>query len=628
LWALDKGFKVFPLIENGKIPALDAWQHWAENSSIDKVEEFAAARPNCNWGLYCGASGLTVIDVDTKEGKVGLESLKEVQAGNSVLPRTTVASTPTGGYHIYYKGQCPSSVSALAKDIDTRGEGGYVVLPYSKINGKAYEIAQADPIVPLPIWVLTTVKKNKKEKKNLSDGEMIETGERNNFLASFAGTMRERGASQQVILDALLTMNATQLSEPLPEHDVKTIAHSISRYEPEHAKVASEFAKPVKVMAITGDKVDFSALKPRDWVMKDRYVGGIVSALIAPGGAGKSTVSLLDALAVCTGRPLSGFPVKKKGNVWLYNTEDPLGELELRLAAMCTAHSVTQEERAGLHLTSGRDVPLVLAKKGKNGITVNEEAIKSAIDYIREQEIVLMIVDPFVRSHEVDENDNMQIDKVIWCFQKIMDATGCAICVVHHTNKGVYNVTSPEEKMHTGRGASALVYATRITHVLTPMKEEEARNFGVPEARRRWYVRLDNAKANLQAPAEKAHWYEKIGVDLLIGEQVGAIRPSDIATRAAKIEADEEARRRVDVAQGLATCGKAFPMSLSDAYKALKEHPTMGQLFAKRKHVKSGVRFLADLLGNAPVTHGEFKFSYVRRDDLKVKQWVVAERII
>jgi len=73
LWAIAQGFKVFPLVENGKLPAIKDWQEWAENSTVDKVTEFSSARPNCNWGLYCGASGLTVIDVDTKEGKVGLQ---------------------------------------------------------------------------------------------------------------------------------------------------------------------------------------------------------------------------------------------------------------------------------------------------------------------------------------------------------------------------------------------------------------------------------------------------------------------------------------------------------------------------------------------------------------------------
>ena len=627
IWALEQGFKVFPLVEGGKVPAVDGWQEWAANSNADTVTEFASERPNCNWGVYCGASGITVIDVDNKGDKNGADTLTELQKQQGNLPPTTVVTTPSGGYHIYYKGEAPTSVDGLGSGLDTRGIGGYVVAPFSVINGKQYQFSLALEIPQIPAWVVGKLREAKKEKKNLEDGEMIKTGERNNFLASVAGTMRERGASRETILSALLTMNRTQLEEPLPETDIHTIADSIARYKPTDAVVASEFAKPVKLMAITGDKIDFGALKPRPWVMQDRYVGGIVSAVIAPGGVGKSTVALLDALAVCTGKPLTGFEVKKKGNVWLYNTEDPLGELELRLAAMCVTHNVTPEERAGLHLTSGRDVPLILAKKGKNGIAVNEEAIKAAIDYIKQQNIVLLIVDPFVRSHEVDENDNMQIDKVIWCFQRIMDATGCAVCVVHHTNKSAYNVTSPEEKMHTGRGASSLVYAARIAHVLTPMKEEEATKFSIPQSRRRWYVRLDNAKANLQAPAESARWFEKVSVDLMIGESVGAIRPSNVNKVMEALEEAERQRRRLDLAKALYEAGLTFPITLSDAYKGLCKHPTFAELMDGKKSERRGTDYIRALMEHDSLDYNKFRFTYVHRDDTKAKRWIVAEKI-
>jgi len=626
LWAIAQGFKVFPLVENGKLPAIKDWQEWAENSTVDKVTEFSSARPNCNWGLYCGASGLTVIDVDTKEGKVGLQSLDVLQSKHGSLPPTTVVITPTRGYHIYYKGECPSSVSTLAKDIDTRGVGGYVVLPFSVIDGKTYDLYREAPMPHLPNWVVSGVRAGRKEKKNLADGEMIETGERNNFLASFAGSMRERGASRYTILAALEVMNRTQLEEPLSDSELRVIADSISRYEPDQAVVASEFAKPVKVMAVTGDKVDFGAIKPRPWIMKDRYVGGIVSAIIAPGGAGKSTVALLDALAICTGKPLTGFDVMQQGNVWLYNTEDPIGELELRLAAMCVAHDITPKERAKLHITSGRDMPLVLAKKGKNGIAINEEAIKSAIAYIKDQDIKLLIVDPFVRSHEVDENDNMQIDKVIWCFQKIMDATGCAVCVVHHTNKSVYNASSIEEKMHSGRGASSLVYAARIAHVITTMREEDANRFNISEARRGWYIRLDNAKANLQAPAEKAIWFEKIGVDLMIGETVGAVKLANVTAVAEAFEAAERQRRRLDLGKALTTCGINYPSPIQDAYKKILANPKTAPLFQKRKSDRRAHEYLIELLKDEPLKYGGFIFTFLFREDMKVKNWIVADR--
>ena len=66
------------------------------------------------------------------------------------------------------------------------------------------------------------------------------------------------------------------------------------------------------------------------------------------------------------------------------------------------------------------------------------------------------------------------------------------------------------------------------------MSTNEALNLGIGEERRRWYVRLDNAKGNLSPPAEHATWFERVSVEtpngtLNIGEgdHVGVLAPWD-----------------------------------------------------------------------------------------------------
>jgi hypothetical protein len=57
-------------------------------------------------------------------------------------------------------------------------------------------------------------------------------GDRNKTLASLAGSMRRRGASEAAIFAALMEENKTRFYPPLEEDEVRGVAHSVMRYEP------------------------------------------------------------------------------------------------------------------------------------------------------------------------------------------------------------------------------------------------------------------------------------------------------------------------------------------------------------------------------------------------------------
>jgi hypothetical protein len=62
--------------------------------------------------------------------------------------------------------------------------------------------------------------------------ERIPYGQRDDTLASLAGTMRRRGMSEDAILAALREENAAKCDPPLPEEDLRRIAHSVAGYRP------------------------------------------------------------------------------------------------------------------------------------------------------------------------------------------------------------------------------------------------------------------------------------------------------------------------------------------------------------------------------------------------------------
>jgi hypothetical protein len=137
-----------------------------------------------------------------------------------------------------------------------------------------------------------------------------------------------------------------------------------------------------------------------------------------------------------------------------------------------------------------------------------------------EREIDVLIVDPFVSSHTVSENDNMAIDLVAKQWGAIADACNCSINLVHHVRKQNGEAATAD----SARGASSLIGAARSVLVYNRMTKDEADKAGVPPEQARYHFRVDNDKANL-APPESADWYRMNNVDLDNGDAVGVACP-------------------------------------------------------------------------------------------------------
>src|SRR3954466_12859112 len=85
---------------------------------------------------------------------------------------------------------------------------------------------------------------------------------------------------------------------------------------------------------------DPTKIPPRQWLYGTQLLRGFVSVLVAPGGTGKSAYAMAVATAVASGRPILGEHIFARVNVAVLNLEDPLHELDRRLAAICMRHRV------------------------------------------------------------------------------------------------------------------------------------------------------------------------------------------------------------------------------------------------------------------------------------------------
>lgn len=125
---------------------------------------------NCNVGVLCNSSlpdgrRLHVIDVDTKNGKEGLETLEQLKQ-RGLNTDTLTVRTPSGGIHLYYGApadwpELGNSEQKLGPGVDTRGYHGYVVGPGSVVGNKPYELVRNGQIATLEPWMLELLQSRK-----------------------------------------------------------------------------------------------------------------------------------------------------------------------------------------------------------------------------------------------------------------------------------------------------------------------------------------------------------------------------------------------------------------------------------------------------------------------------------
>jgi hypothetical protein len=270
--------------------------------------------------------------------------------------------------------------------------------------------------------------------------------------------------------------------------------------------------KPV-IHATPFSWIDPVLIPKREWLYGRHLIRGFLSTTIAPGGFGKSSLIVTEALSMVTGRSLLGDQPTGQLRVWQVNLEDPEDELRRRVTAAAVHHRISPEDIADrLFLDSGRRANMVIATESRDGIEIAAPIVEAIKAEIIANGIDVLQVDPFVACHAVAENDNTKIAAVAREWATIAEATNCAIDLVHHARKtGGGHAFTVED----ARGATALIAAVRSARVLNAMSKEEAERADVDNPTS--YFNAASGKANLAPRGDKATWYRIVGVPLWNG---------------------------------------------------------------------------------------------------------------
>ena len=180
----------------------------------------------------------------------------------------------------------------------------------------------------------------------------------------------------------------------------------------------------------------------------------------------KSFLALDIAVAVASGAPcLRRFPVARTGRVLLFAAEDALGVVRCRLDGICAA--------AGVDLAA-LDLDVITAPSLRIDNLDDQARLADTIAALRP---TLLILDPFVRLHRIDENVCSEVAPLLAYLRDLQRRFALAILVVHHARKGAGRVRAGQAL----RGSSefhawidSAIYLRRTDDELTLTVEHRA----------------------------------------------------------------------------------------------------------------------------------------------------------
>lgn len=309
---------------------------------------------------------------------------------------------------------------------------------------------------------------------------------------------------------------------------------------------------PAQIKATPYQWRDPETIPLRPWIFGRWLLRRTVAATVAPGGVGKTTFLAGAALSLVTGRELLGKTVwDGPQKVWIWNLEDGLEDMERSIQAAALHHGLRREDVEGrLFVDCAMEgAGLCTAIDGSDGFKLIAPVYEQITAEIIKRGIDVLVIDPFVSSHAIEENANSLIDKVAKAWARVAHDANCVVVLVHHTSKqGAGNVTA-----HSSRGAVALTDATRSALVLNRMEEKKAQELGFDDSERKRYFSVGDDKHN-RAPAEKADWFYLASVSLGNGpnggDSVGVAVPAKLPDPFEDITVDHLRAVQSKVAEG------------------------------------------------------------------------------
>ena len=163
----------------------------------------------------------------------------------------------------------------------------------------------------------------------------------------------------------------------------------------------------------------------RRWLIDGLWADQAVGIVGGEPKCCKSFLALDMAVAVASGGAcLRRFRSAQPGRVLLFAAEDALHVVRRRLDGICHA--------AGVTLT-GLDLHVITAPTLRLDVASDRERLTDTIAALKPR---LLVLDPFVRLHRIDENTAAEVAPLLAYLRELQRRFQLAVVVVHHARKG------------------------------------------------------------------------------------------------------------------------------------------------------------------------------------------------
>jgi hypothetical protein len=421
------------------------------------------------WGIDCGKSGLVVLDVDIKNNKDGRKALANLPP----LPETYTVKTKSGGFHYYYKGKGRNTVSVLGEALDTKSEGGMVVL---------YEdVVCAAKMAPVPEWIAEKTKPVQVESS--ATVSLIEVDQPCNISAAadyarqaapaiagaggdahtlkIAMRLKDMGVSEEMAFEILLGEWNDRCEPPWDADKLECKirnAYTYGRAAPgsqtrEHSLLVSGmqaedvFAGTVATVEETKPRMALNIIPASQWsattplpsdpILKGFFDIGDVACVIGAAKSYKTWFVLQMAACIASGRPFLGIQTEKPRKSLFIQFEVKADHFHRRFKTLLHGLGLT-EPLDNLGFINGR------------GLDIKMSQIAEAV---RAWGAEVIFLDPLYMLIQGEENSATDLKILLKQFAAIANDAGAAIVFTHHDGKGV---AGDRKTVDRGSGSSVL----------------------------------------------------------------------------------------------------------------------------------------------------------------------------
>lgn len=455
------------------------WTAWQERATSDPeviARWIRLWNGLCNFG-WVMSDDYVALDLDEKEGRNGIQTLKNLEHEYGSLPRSCCASTPTGGGHIVLKvpeewrGRLRPSGKDWRSGIEVRAGSSYIVVEPSRTHLGQYRFWQFDRPGICPDWLLGMLPQTKERSTQDLGFELDEAAELPPKAAQLLSKVSQFHTLWEQKTDKLGDDSPSGWDHALtaaylrvyPDASDQELADIVCAYRREKndgwgkrktlrqradyvgrtiaaARETAAFPvqesngeRPFTASGVTPEGFDALLEHGLDWAKKAGekapvIVRGFLAAsgvamMIADPKAGKTWVVIELLVGVTSGKPLfDQYPIEKTGRILYIATE---GTREGTLARL-----------RGLSRGHGLDPDKVLENIDflwRRGVQLDDsDFIKWLIG--RAANYTLIVVDVLAEAWTGDESRPAQVSRLLREVRNITNG-GPTVLLLHHLSK-------------------------------------------------------------------------------------------------------------------------------------------------------------------------------------------------